>query len=102
MARQYKQENPTVDLEFQDVDSRLSSLELDEKVKVGSMLLWCGGPIPNKWLSCDGKSYAIATYPELFKVLERRAGTPSPASESNFKVPDVTVGSFRFIIRAIK
>lgn len=99
MGRIYTQTDVRVNREFDYFDERVSRLE-QNPIPVGGMLLWSGGPIPRGFLSCDGSSYAVGRYPKLFEVLERRGPTPTPDSEDNFAVPDVTVGNFRFIIKA--
>lgn len=98
--RFYKQPDPNVDKEFQSVDQRLTFLENVRSVPIGGAILWTGETIPENFLLCDGQSYAVNRYPRLYRVLGRRGGTPSPDNEDSFKVPDLSVGSFNFIIRA--
>lgn len=99
--RKFVQEDTDVDQEFQDVDRRLTNLEVPD-VPVGGAFLWTGAQPPEKHLWCDGKSYSGEVYPELFKVLERRGGTPSPDESNNFMIPDLSVSGFKFVIRAEK
>lgn len=100
MSRRFKQEDSNIDREFQEVDKRLNRVEGLDNVPIGGMFLWSGAAPPDDYLWCDGQSYSTLTYPELYKILERRGGTPSPNVEDNFMVPSLTVGSFNFVIRA--
>jgi len=94
--RQFTQLDRLINLEFVDVDSRLSTLE--RILPIGSMFLWSGVQPPLSYLWCDGTEYAIEEFPTLFSTLENRGGTPS--SNSKFKVPNISVGNLRYIIKA--
>lgn len=100
MARIYRQKDRDVDLEFLEVDKRISALEGFE-IPVGGMLLWASKTLspPNNYLKCDGQSYSTKTYPELFRILQRDGGTPTPDTEENFMVPNLTQSGFHYIVR---
>tara|TARA_R100001086_G_scaffold36621_1_gene16465 strand:- start:275 stop:580 length:306 start_codon:yes stop_codon:yes gene_type:complete len=100
MTRRFQQADSNVDREFQDVDLRLTGLESRDDVPIGGMFLWSGSAPPQNYLWCNGETHNVNNFPELYKVLELRGGTPSPTTEGNFVVPSLTVGSFNFVIRA--
>jgi hypothetical protein len=103
--RRFRQTNPRVDEEFNDVDRRLTELR-GGLLPVGTMVLWSGALAPSGWLLCDGSSYAVQTYPDLATTIEARGGTPSPDNENTFKVPTLNETSgestvFNYIIKAV-
>lgn len=98
--RIHRQTNPRVDAEFEYVDQRVTVLEAD-KVPVGTLLLYGGTVAPDGYLLCDGATYSIRQYPELFSVLERRGGTPSPDNGNNFALPSFTNNGLSYIIKAV-
>lgn len=57
----------------------------------GSTMIWFSDTIPDGWLLCDGASYSVDDYPDLFALIGYQFG----GSGSNFNVPDM-VGMFPF------
>lgn len=57
----------------------------------GAMVMWLTDTMPDGWLLCDGSSYAVEDYPDLFAEI----GYDFGGSGDNFNVPDMT-GLFPF------
>lgn len=56
-----------------------STVAIDEIQPVGTIMPFAGSTIPDSWLACDGASYAIATYPNLYAKLQNSSGDRVPA-----------------------
>lgn len=56
-------------------------------IPVGSVISYAGPVSPYGWLLCDGNSYDVVTYPELFDLIGYTYG----GSSSLFKVPDLRI-----------
>lgn len=99
--RKYTQQDTydskSINLEFGDVDSRITLLEKNDPV--GVLKLWSGVSPPPGYLWCDGTEYAVEEYPQLFDTMEFRGGTPIGGA-GKFVVPSLTVGNFRYIVKA--
>ena len=50
----------------------------------GEIRLWSTNTPPTSWLLCDGTSYSINTYQNLYNVISTNYG----GDETTFKVPD--------------
>ena len=76
-----------------------STVSIDEVQPVGSITPYAGAVIPDTWLDCNGASYAIADYAELYAKLLGSGGLPIygyvatvsgvGAVSANFAVGDV-------------
>lgn len=76
-----------------------STVSIDEVQPVGSITPYAGAVIPETWLDCNGASYAIADYAELYAKLLGSGGLPIygyvatlsgvGAVSANFAVGDV-------------
>jgi microcystin-dependent protein len=53
-----------------------STVSIDEVQPVGSITPYAGAVIPETWLDCNGASYAIADYAELYAKLLGSGGLP--------------------------
>ncbi len=53
-----------------------STVSIDEVQPVGSITPYAGAVIPDTWLDCNGASYAIADYAELYAKLLGSGGLP--------------------------
>lgn len=53
-----------------------STVSIDEVQPVGSITPYAGAVIPETWLDCNGASYAIADYAELYAKLLGSGGIP--------------------------
>jgi microcystin-dependent protein len=56
-----------------------STVAIDEIQPVGTIMPFAGSTIPDSWLACDGNSYAIGTYPNLYAKLQNSSGDRVPA-----------------------
>lgn len=56
-------------------------------IPVGSVISYAGPVSPYGWLLCNGNSYDVVTYPELFDLIGYTYG----GSSSLFKVPDLRI-----------
>lgn len=56
-------------------------------VPSGSIIPFAGAVTPEGWLLCDGATYSVSTYPELYSVIGTTYGG---VLDVNFKVPDLT------------
>lgn len=93
--RIYTHKDTALEQEFNSIEKRIVSLE--NNLPVGIILLWSGVTPPSSFVWCDGTEYAIDEYPLISSILENRGGTPS--SNSKFKVPNLTEGNLRYIIK---
>ncbi len=57
----------------------------DAGLPPGSISCYAGTSSPSGWLLCDGASYSITDYPELYSVISIRYG----GSDTHFNVPDL-------------
>lgn len=53
---------------------------------VGNIMEYAGTTAPTGWLLCDGSSYLVATYPDLFAIIGYTYGGAGP----NFNVPNLS------------
>lgn len=56
-----------------------STISVDEIQPVGTIMPFAGTVIPNTWLECNGASYAVGDYPELYSKLQNSSGDRVPA-----------------------
>ena len=56
-----------------------STVAIDEIQPVGTIMPFAGSVIPDSWLACDGNSYAVGTYPNLYAKLQNSSGDRAPA-----------------------
>lgn len=47
----------------------LAAVQYDDSAFIGEIRIVPYGTLPSGWLSCDGQSLAIASYPDLFSVI---------------------------------
>lgn len=55
-----------------------STVSIDEIQPVGTIMPYAGSVIPETWLACNGNSYALASYPELFSKCTYQTGEQTP------------------------
>jgi len=67
-----------------------STVAIDHIQPVGSIIPYAGGVIPETWLACDGASYAIGDYSELYSKLQYTTGSRTPMYGY---VANITVGN---------
>ena len=56
-----------------------STVSIDEIQPVGTVVPFAGSVVPDSWLACDGNSYAVGTYPQLYAKLQNSSGDRAPA-----------------------
>lgn len=56
-----------------------STVAIDEIQPVGTVVPFAGSVIPDSWLECDGASYAVSAYPNLYAKLQYSGGDRQPA-----------------------
>jgi hypothetical protein len=56
-----------------------STVAIDEIQPVGTIMPFAGSAIPDSWLECNGNSYAVGTYPNLYAKLQNSSGDRAPA-----------------------
>lgn len=56
-----------------------STVAIDEIQPVGTIMPFAGSVIPDSWLECNGNSYAVGTYPQLYAKLQNSSGDRAPA-----------------------
>ena len=56
-----------------------STVAIDEIQPVGTIMPFAGSVIPDSWLECNGNSYAVGTYPQLYAKLQNSSGDRVPA-----------------------
>jgi len=56
-----------------------STVAIDEIQPVGTIMPFAGSAIPDSWLECNGNSYAVGTYPNLYAKLQNSSGDRVPA-----------------------
>ena len=56
-----------------------STVAIDEIQPVGTIMPFAGSIIPDSWLECNGNSYAISSYPNLYAKLQNSSGDRAPA-----------------------
>jgi hypothetical protein len=59
-------------------------------IPIATVLAYAGQSVPAGFLKCDGASYSIADYPDLFSEIENVYGGAAP----NFNVPDMTTETY--------
>ena len=67
-----------------------STVAIDEIQPVGTVVPFAGSTIPDSWLECDGASYAVSAYPNLYAKLQYSSGDRAPAYGY---VANITVGN---------
>jgi microcystin-dependent protein len=55
-----------------------STIAVDEIQPVGTIMPFAGTAIPDTWLACDGASYSMSEYPELYAKLQFDSGVRAP------------------------
>ena len=55
-----------------------STVAIDEIQPVGTIMPFAGSAIPDSWLACDGNSYAVSAYPNLYAKLQNSSGDRAP------------------------
>lgn len=63
-----------------------AATQYDDGAFIGEVRPNAGNVVPNGWLSCDGQSLAIASYPDLYAVIGVAFGGDGVTS---FNVPDL-------------
>jgi microcystin-dependent protein len=77
-----------------------STVSIDEVQPVGSIVPYAGSVVPESWLECNGASYSVADYSELYsRLLERGGSVPiygsvvslsgAGAVSANFAIGDI-------------
>ena len=56
-----------------------STIAVDEIQPVGTIMPFAGSVIPETWLECNGASYSVSSYPELYAKLQNSSGDRVPA-----------------------
>jgi len=56
-----------------------STVAIDEIQPVGTIMPFAGSVIPESWLECNGNSYAVSAYPQLYAKLQNSSGDRVPA-----------------------
>ena len=56
-----------------------STVAIDEIQPVGTVVPFAGSAIPDSWLECNGASYAVSAYPNLYAKLQYSSGDRVPA-----------------------
>ena len=56
-----------------------STVAIDEIQPVGTIMPFAGSAIPDSWLECNGASYAVSAYPNLYAKLQNSSGDRVPA-----------------------
>ena len=56
-----------------------STVAIDEIQPVGTVVPFAGSAIPDSWLECNGTSYAVSAYPNLYAKLQNSSGDRTPA-----------------------
>jgi hypothetical protein len=73
-----------------------STVAIDEIQPVGTVVPFAGSVIPDSWLECNGNSYAVGTYPNLYAKLQNSSGDRAPAY-GHVAVLTVGAGPFNII-----
>jgi len=55
-----------------------STIAVDEIQPVGTIMPYAGTVIPDTWLECNGASYSVSAYPELYAKLQNTSGDRAP------------------------
>jgi len=55
-----------------------STIAVDEIQPVGTIMPYAGSVIPDTWLNCNGSSYSVAEYPELYSKIRNPTGDRAP------------------------
>lgn len=63
-----------------------TAAEIYTNTPIGTVLSFAGQIAPNGYLVCDGRSYAVADYPDLYAVIGNIYG----GDTENFNVPNLT------------
>ena len=56
-----------------------STVAIDEIQPVGTIMPFAGSVIPDSWLECNGASYAVGAYPQLYAKMQNSSGDRVPA-----------------------
>lgn len=91
--------NPSMTTDLLRTDVINQTLTVDTVVKngglnalcpIGTVILWPNAPtlgVPNGWAECDGSLRLVASYPELFAVIEDYYGGDGI---TDFALPNIT------------
>lgn len=55
-----------------------STVAVDEIQPVGTVMPFAGPSVPDTWLECNGASYSISSYPELYAKIQNSSGDRAP------------------------
>jgi microcystin-dependent protein len=55
-----------------------STISVDEIQPVGTIIPFAGNLIPDTWLECNGSTYSISAYPELYSKITYSSGVRAP------------------------
>lgn len=55
-----------------------STISIDEIQPVGTIIPFGGNTIPDTWLECNGSTYSISAYPELYSKITYSSGVRAP------------------------
>jgi|688.fasta_scaffold00624_26 microcystin-dependent protein len=55
-----------------------STVGIDQVQPVGSIMPFAGSAIPDSWLECNGTTYTVADYPELYGAIQYTTGDRMP------------------------
>lgn len=55
-----------------------STIAIDEIQPVGTIMPFAGNPVPNTWLECNGTTYSVSEYPELYSAIQYTTGDRMP------------------------
>lgn len=71
---------------------------VQERVPVGTIIMWAGTSVPTGWLKCDGSTFVQATYPALYANLGNSTTLPNlqdrfPIGTSGTKAVKTTGGA---------
>jgi microcystin-dependent protein len=58
-------------------------------IPIGSIMLFAGGTLPDKWLLCDGQAVAQNDYPELYQAIGDAYFPGGIGIFENFYLPDL-------------
>ena len=55
-----------------------STVGIDQVQPVGSIMPFAGSAIPDSWLECNGTTYSVSEYPELYGAIQYTTGARAP------------------------
>lgn len=72
-----------------------STVSIEEVQPVGTIMPYAAeGTVPETWLECNGVSYSVTAYPELYSALLNTTGDATPKYGSVVALTKNTAGSF--------